>query len=79
MGIGISIFLIAVGAVLAFAVHVFAQGVNTVAIGYILMVVGGVGLLAALLITGVGSRGGMRRSTVVDDGVSARRVDTYVN
>ena len=78
MGIGISVFLIAVGAVLAFAVHVFAQGVNTTAIGYILMAVGGIGLLAALLISGAGSWGGMRRSTVVDDGVAARRVDTYV-
>jgi hypothetical protein len=79
MGIGISVFLIAVGAVLAFAVHVFAHGVNTSAIGYILMAVGVIGLLAALLISGAGSWGGMRRSTVVDDGVATRRVDTYVN
>jgi hypothetical protein len=78
MGIGVSIFLIAVGAILAFAVHVFAHGVDTTAIGYILMAVGGIGLLAALLISGVGSWGGVRRSTMVDDGVSARRVDTYV-
>jgi di/tricarboxylate transporter len=79
MGIGISVFLIAVGAVLAFAVHVFAQGVNTTAIGYILMAVGGIGLLAALVISGAGSWGGVRRTSVVDDGARARRVDTYVN
>ena len=78
MGIGVSIFLIAVGAILAFAVHVFSQSVDTTAIGYILMVVGGIGLLAALLISGIGGWGGVRRTTVVDDGVSARRVDTYV-
>lgn len=48
MGIGISIFLLAVGAVLAFAVDVDAEGVNLDTVGVILMVVGGVGLLAAL-------------------------------
>ncbi len=48
MGIGISIFLIAVGAVLAFAVNVSAEGVNLDTVGVILMVVGGIGLLASL-------------------------------
>lgn len=79
MGIGISVFLLAVGAVLAFAVHAFARGVDIQAIGYILMVVGAIGLLAAMAIGGVGQWGGMRRTTVVDDGVTARRVDTYVD
>lgn len=80
MGIGISIFLLAAGAVLAFAVHAVARGVDLQTIGYVLMAVGGVGLLAALIISGVGERGGYRRSTrVVDDGVSGRRVDTYVD
>ena len=45
MGIGIGIFLLAVGAVLAFAVHVTVAGVSLVTIGWILMVVGVVGLL----------------------------------
>ena len=49
MGIGISIFLIAVGAVLAFAVNVTAEGVNLDTVGVILMVVGSIGLLASLL------------------------------
>ena len=52
MGIGISIFLIAVGAVLAFAVNASAEGVNLDTVGVILMVVGGIGLLASLTIWG---------------------------
>jgi len=79
MGIGISVFLLAVGAVLAFAVHAVARGVDLQTIGYVLMAVGAIGLLAALLISGVGEWGGMRRTTVVDEGIRARRVDTYVD
>jgi Domain of unknown function (DUF6458) len=37
MGLGVGIFLIAVGAVLAFAIHATANGVDLHTIGYILM------------------------------------------
>ena len=40
MGIGVSIFLIAVGAVLAFAVNVPASGIDIDTVGVILMAVG---------------------------------------
>ena len=66
MGIGVSILLIAIGAVLAFAVHVAGHGFDINTIGVILMAVGGVGLLAALIIGGMGSSG-LRRRTVVDE------------
>lgn len=49
VGIGVSIFLLAAGAILAFAVEVTTEGVNLDAIGVILMVVGGIGLLFSLL------------------------------
>ena len=49
MGLGTSLFLIAVGAVLRFAVSVSTHGFNIHTIGVILMIVGGVGLLASLL------------------------------
>jgi uncharacterized protein DUF6458 len=49
MGIGVSVFLIAAGAVLAFAVDVTTKGVDLEAVGVILMVVGGVGLLLSML------------------------------
>ena len=51
MGFGTSIFLIAVGAILRYAVEVDADGVNLQTIGVILMIVGaiGLGLLTDLL------------------------------
>ena len=49
MGIGVSIFLIAVGAILAFAVDVQTDGANLDTIGVILMVVGVIALLASML------------------------------
>ena len=49
MGIGVSIFLIAVGAVLAFAVNVTTQGVDLHTIGVILLVVGAIGALLSMV------------------------------
>ena len=83
MGIGASVLLIAAGAVMAFAVHMTSSGFNIHTIGLILLVVGAIGLLTALMVGGLGSWGGVRRTTVVDDGyahpVAGRRVvrDTY--
>lgn len=52
MGIGLSIFFIALGAILAFAVDVTVSGLDLVAIGVILMVLGAVGLALELLLFG---------------------------
>ncbi len=49
MGLGTSIFLIAVGAILRFAVSVSTRGFNLHTIGLILMVVGIVGLVISVL------------------------------
>lgn len=49
MGLGTSLFLIAVGAVLRFAVTVSTRGFNLHTVGLILMIVGGVGLIITLL------------------------------
>ena len=48
MGIGGSIFLIAVGAILAFAVHVSVGWLSLNVVGYVLMLAGLVGLLLTL-------------------------------
>jgi hypothetical protein len=48
MGIGTSIFLIAVGAILKFAVTATVSGIELATVGVILMVVGAVGLLISL-------------------------------
>ncbi len=49
--IGASIILIAVGAVMAYAVTVEAEGFNINTAGVILMVVGAIGLVVSLLMT----------------------------
>ena len=49
MGIGTSIFLIALGAILAFAVNADVSGLEISTIGIILMVCGVLGLLISLL------------------------------
>ena len=60
MGIGVSVVLIAIGAILAFAIQVDAQGFNLNTIGVILMVVGAIGLVVALIFAGTASRRGDR-------------------
>ena len=54
MGLGVSLILIAAGAVLAWAVHVTTTGVNVNTVGYILLVVGIVGALLSRLLVQLG-------------------------
>ena len=63
MGLGVSIFLIALGAILAFAVDYSVSGLDLATVGFILMVVGAIGLVASLIL--FAPRGGRR--TVVED------------
>lgn len=49
MGIGVSLILIAVGAILTYAIEATVSGVNIDAVGVILMAVGAVGLVFSLL------------------------------
>jgi hypothetical protein len=49
MGISLSIFLIAIGAVLAWAVNAEVSGIDVQVAGVILVVVGVIGLLASLI------------------------------
>ena len=70
MGIGVSLILIAIGAILTWAVETTVSGVDINTVGVILMVVGGVGLLISLVFWsswGFGAPGGRRRTTTVDD------------
>ena len=50
MGIGVGLFLIAVGAVLALAVHTTVSGVDITTIGWIVLAVGVFGVLLDLLL-----------------------------
>ena len=63
MGIGASIFLIAVGAILAFALDLAVGGVNLDMVGWILMGAGVIGLLWSLIAM---NSAGTRRETVVE-------------
>lgn len=68
MGIGISLFLIAVGAILTWAVTTTVTGIDIQAVGVILMIVGLVGLLLSLVFWGsFGGYGFSRRGTTVID------------
>ena len=80
MGIGTSIFLIAVGAILKYAVTAHVSGVNLDTVGLILMIVGIIGLLLSLFWMtiwadrrrargAVATRDGYGRPVVRDDAV----------
>jgi hypothetical protein len=66
VGIGTSLFLIAVGAILYFAVNADISGLEISTIGIILMVVGILGLLISLFLLS-GSRRAPADRTVVRD------------
>ena len=48
MAIGTSLFLLAVGAILKFAVEITLAGIDLQVVGVILMVIGGFGLILSL-------------------------------
>jgi hypothetical protein len=75
MGIGASIFLIAVGAILTFAVHASVNGVSIQTIGVILMAAGALGLIVTMLI--FAPRRNAARGAVVEDRVIDDRPATY--
>jgi hypothetical protein len=56
MGIGVSLFLLVVGAILTFALDLRVSGVDIDVVGWILMVGGAIGLIVTLIIWG-GRRG----------------------
>jgi hypothetical protein len=72
MGLGVGIFLIAVGAVLTFAVSATTSGVNLDTVGWILMGVGAASVLLSLLFwstwAGPGYWSSRRRDTYADEG-----------
>ena len=70
MGIGVSLILIAAGAILTWAVDATVSGLNIHTIGVILMIVGVIGLLMSMLFwSSWGGFGGerRRRTTYVED------------
>jgi RsiW-degrading membrane proteinase PrsW (M82 family) len=56
VGIGVSVFLLAVGGVLAFAVSDRVSGIDLTAVGYILMAAGALGIAVAMFFVNRRSR-----------------------
>ncbi len=71
MGIGVSVFLLALGAILTFAVNASVSGLDINVVGIILMVAGAIGLLMTMLVFG------RDRGTVAEDRVVTRERDVY--
>ena len=71
MNIGVSLFLLTIGAILTFAVDVSIRGLDLTTVGIILMIVGGVWFLLSLILLA------NRRGRPVDGGiVEERRIYT---
>ena len=70
MGLGVGIFLAAIGAILIWAVNADVSGVNVHAIGWILLIVGIVGIILSMIFWSSWAGPGYwsRRRTYVDDG-----------
>ncbi|HEX2498750.1 MAG: DUF6458 family protein [Actinomycetes bacterium] len=71
MGIGASIFLIAVGAILTFAVERDVTGLDIDVIGIVLMLAGALGLFMFLVIWGPAAR---RRALPPEEVIEERRI-----
>lgn len=67
MNIGVSLFLIAIGAILTFAVDVSISGLDLTTVGIILMIVGGIYFLLSLILLA------NRRGRPADGGIVEER------
>ena len=71
MGLGVSILLIAAGAILAFAVNTTVSGIDIQTIGWILLIVGIVGAVISMIFwstwAGPGYLSSRRRGGYVED------------
>jgi hypothetical protein len=81
MGLPVSLLLVAVGAILVWAVSATTSGVNLHTVGWILLIVGIVGAVLSMVFwsswAGPGSLG--RRRTVVDEGGGPTRRTTTID
>ena len=69
MGLGVSLILIAVGAILTWAVTATVSGIDIKVVGVILLIVGILGFVLSMLFwSSWGGPGGARRRTTIEDG-----------
>jgi hypothetical protein len=74
MGIGAGVFLIAVGAILTFALDVTVSGIDLNVVGVILMLAGLVGIAVDLAIFAPRRRVGYRDAAVVEPAYGSRTI-----
>ena len=67
MGIGVSLLLVAAGAILVWAVDYHVSGVALHTVGWILMIVGAIGVLLSLIFWSSWGGVGGRRTVVRED------------
>jgi hypothetical protein len=68
MGVGVSLFLIAIGLILWLAVSAEVSGIDINMVGLILVIIGAIGLLISMIFWSTwGGVGGWRRETVIRD------------
>jgi hypothetical protein len=73
MGIGVSLVLIAIGAILTWGVTAEVSGLDVDAIGVILMIVGLLGLVLSMIYWSSWGGVGVRRRTYVEQGTAVPR------
>jgi Domain of unknown function (DUF6458) len=71
MGIGASVFMLAVGAIITFAFNIRVGWLDLDIVGWVLMAAGALGLILTLTVFS-----GRRRTTVVDNSTAYPRVGT---
>jgi len=74
MGIGAGVFLIAVGAILTFAVDYSVSGIDINVVGVILMIAGVIGIALDLAVFAPRRRVGYRDAAVVEPAYGSRTV-----
>jgi len=74
MGIGVAVFLIAIGAILTFAVHATVSGISIPVVGIILMVAGAIGLIVTLTVFAPRRRTSITEERSVGDPTTRDRV-----
>jgi hypothetical protein len=67
MGITGSLVLLAIGAILAFAVNIDTEGIDLNTVGVILMIVGAIGAVMSMMFWSSWGGWGNRRETIVRD------------
>lgn len=78
MRIGLSLVLLAAGAILTWAVTATVSGVNIHVVGVILMIVGAIGLVISLFLASSLGGGGVRQRDITTDSAGGQTVrDTY--